>query len=676
MFLISGSLKLVLSRVQRDTFKKVVASCSDDSRPTIKIVRPYNGSVYPADFYSLLIQWEDSSLKEGKWKCIIADSGNRILAAFVSDTNELRVLGKKWDRVKKKLIRQKEGYVYVYRYLEHGSGDSYIVGKTSFGVVPDKVEAGIFFRAVPLPFKYARENLHTVRWHLGFVSEGRKAPAVLKDMPVCANCHSFSDKAKLIAMDVDARDDKGAYFISEIKKETVIRKENIISWSNYQPGEATYGLLSQISPDGKYVVSTLKDSEVFVDRSDFSYSQLFFPIRGILVVLNRTTGEMKALPGADDTVFVQSNPVWSPDGRNIYYARARAISSRESGLRFGTVPCDSKKFYAMIDSFFNGLKEFKFDIYRIPFNDGKGGKPEPVRGASENGKSNFFPKISPDGKWLVYTQATNFMLLQPDSRLVIIPASGGEPRYMRCNLSNMNSWHSWSPDGKWMVFSSKEDSPYTRLYLTYIDENGNDSPPVLIENMSFQDRAANIPEFVNVKSYAEFEKIVPEFYLQDVYYFNRMAREKLAEQNYIEAFNLFSHSIEINPEHFEAYLERSKLYLDINKYSEALHDINKAIALKFDCKGGHRIRGIILTGMEQYEEALRELNLAVELDTTDAEAFFHLGMIKINRFNDLEGCSDLQKSASLNYPVPREILTSICAGRESYSAKKNSKNGK
>ena len=71
-------------------------------------------------------------------------------------------------------------------------------------------------------------------------------------------------------------------------------------------------------------------------------------------------------------------------------------------------------------------KPFKFNLYRIPFNDGQGGKPEPIAGASFNGKSNFFPRYSPDGKWIVFCKAENYMLLQPDSELYIIPAAGGE----------------------------------------------------------------------------------------------------------------------------------------------------------------------------------------------------------------------------------------------------------
>ena len=112
--------------------------------------------------------------------------------------------------------------------------------------------------------------------------------------------------------------------------------------------------------------------------------------------------------------------------------------------------------------------------------------------------SNSFPKMSPDGRWIVFVQCRNGQLMRPDGQLYIVPASGGEARRMRCNTPLMNSWHSFSPNGRWLVFTSKSRSPYTQMFLTHIDENGNDSPAILIENATAANRAVNIPEFVDL----------------------------------------------------------------------------------------------------------------------------------------------------------------------------------
>ena len=46
-------------------------------------------------------------------------------------------------------------------------------------------------------------------------------------------------------------------------------------------------------------------------------------------------------------------------------------------------------------------------LYRMPFDGGRGGTPVPVEGASKNGMSNTFPKVSPDGKWIAYASGSS-----------------------------------------------------------------------------------------------------------------------------------------------------------------------------------------------------------------------------------------------------------------------------
>ena len=49
-----------------------------------------------------------------------------------------------------------------------------------------------------------------------------------------------------------------------------------------------------------------------------------------------------------------------------------------------------------------------------------------------------------------------------------------------------------------MLFSSKANSAFTEIFLTHIDENGMDSPPVCLSRFSDSHYAANVPEFVNL----------------------------------------------------------------------------------------------------------------------------------------------------------------------------------
>ena len=203
------------------------------------------------------------------------------------------------------------------------------------------------------------------------------------------------------------------------------------------------------------------------------------------------TGILKELPGADLGKYVQSNAVWTPDGKNIIFSRAEALP-RDSDIYEIDVKNED-----LVNQYVERKKGLKFNLCIIPFNNGNGGEARPIEGASNNGKSNYFPAVSPDGKWIIFCRAENFMLLMPDSRLYIVPVSGGKARELNCNFNSMNSWHSWSPNSRWIVFASKVLNPYTDMFLAHIDEDGNASIPVLVDRVRVNSRVINYPEFVN-----------------------------------------------------------------------------------------------------------------------------------------------------------------------------------
>jgi Flp pilus assembly protein TadD len=396
---------------------------------------------------------------------------------------------------------------------------------------------------------------------------------VLENLPVCGNCHSFSRDGSVLGLDVDYGNDKGAYAILPVSKQMLLDDDKIITWSDYRrdDGEATFGLLSQVSPNGRYVISTVKDRAVFVATPEIAFSQLFFPIKGILVVHDRETGTFKPLPGADDPAYVQSNPTWSPDGKYVVFARTKAY--RKASIANARSVLLSEK---DVPEFIEKKEPFKFDLYRVPFNDGKGGTPEPIAGASHNGMSNYFAKYSPDGKWIVFCKARDFMLLMPDSELHIIPAEGGEARRLRANTPLMNSWHSFSSNGRWLVFSSKANTPYTQLFLTHIDDEGNSTPPVVLERFTGADRAANIPEFVPVAA-DTIAKIKEQFL--DAYSFLRAGMANERTGNYPGAVRLYRRGLEIEPRNVELLNAIGFALFQDGKSQEATVELEKALAI-------------------------------------------------------------------------------------------------
>ena len=603
---LAGLGLLALSCSSRISPDPILAAYRDDGAyPEFTLRYPLDGTVFPPEIVAPTFSWQDSPADAWVIRFQFPDSPTPL--GFLSLEKHWTPEPKAWDDIKRR-SREKAAKATVLGFQRGSPAKILSRGRITLSTSPDEVGAPLFYREVNLPFFTAVKDPSLIRWRFGVISSPDPPPVVLEHLPVCGNCHSFSRDGSILGMDVDYANNKGAYAITRVDKQMTLAVSDIIAWDDFrkEDRQQTFGLLSQVSPDGQTVVSTVKDKSVFVPTPGLAFSQLFFPIKGILVVYHRNSGTFQALPGADDPEYVQSNPSWSPDGKYIVFARAKAyeLKSKDAGGKLLLSEEDCAEF----------LKEgklFPFDLYRIPYNDGRGGKPEPLAGASRNGRSNYFAKYSPDGKWIVFCQARSFMLLQPDSELFIIPAAGGEARRLRCNTSRMNSWHSWSPNGRWLVFSSKIYSDYTQLFLTHMDDQGESTPPVLLDHFNATNRAANIPEFVNVKPGA-IEKIREQF-LDDLSH-TRAAYAAENSGDTPHAIAEYQKALETNPKNVHAHQRLGfLLYNNLRQFEAGLAHTTEALRLDPNDACAHYDLGMALMHQGQMDVALPHLSQAVRL---------------------------------------------------------------
>ena len=622
----------------------------------IAIDYPLDGSVFPPDMAPPTFQWRDTAPNADSWQIEVsfADGAAPLL---VSSKGELMRIGAIDPRAvadtnKPPELTPEQAAAHTFKpdtatwgaIRQHAVSSAATITIRGFatGAVPvssgsmklsistDPVGAPIFYRDVPLmPSEtekgfikpLASSAIPLIEWRMRNVAE-TGSHIVMTDLHSCANCHSFAANGKTLGLDLDGpQNDKGMYTLVPVNKQMTIRNQDVISWSSFPTESGSpvrVGFMSQVSPDGRYVVTTIrppgsKSSSFYyvANFKDYRFLQVFYPTRGILAWYDRETKKFQPLPGADDPRFVQASAVWSPDGKYLVFARAEAREPFRADGKLAAYANDPTEV------------PIQYDLYRIPFNHGLGGKPEPIAGASQNGMSNSFAKISPDGKWMVFVQAHNGQLMRPDSQLYIVPAAGGEARRMTCNTALMNSWHSFSPNGRWLVFSSKSRSPYTQMFLTHIDEEGRDSPPIFIENSTAANRAVNIPEFVNIAQDGLVKIDVPA---ADFYRLFDSVVELGEKGQWESAVAGWRKVLEIEPENAKAHNNLAVALIRRGALDEGIAHFREATRIKPGFERAHFNLGVALYQKGDLEQAVAEWRETVALNPDFAEAYRLIGV--------------------------------------------------
>ena len=667
----------------------------------ITIDYPLNGSVFPPEISSPTFLWRDSSEAAQRWivEVSFADrsSGIRVEAAGehlqmgeidpqVSGPVPLtpeQAATRTWKPDAATWAKIKQGSVYspatitISGFADDSSTLPVSRGTMTISTSRDPVGAPLFYRDVPLMTVPHTEKgsiqplptsaLPLIKWRVRDIAQPQSR-VVMENLHTCANCHSFSFDGKTMGLDVDGpRNDKGLYALVPVAKNMTIRNQDVVRWSSFQedlgqkstdPALKRFGFMSQISPDGRYVVTSigppdlgnthqnehpgfapgLSDRLFNANYNHLGFNQVFYPTRGILAWYDRKEKKLRPLPGADDPRFVQTSAFWSPDGKYLIFSRAEARDPYPPGSQKPQYANDPNE------------TQIQYDLYRIPFNEGRGGKAEPVAGASGNGMSNDFPKVSPDGRWIVFVENQNGLLMRPDSKLYIVPFWGGKARLMNCNLSLMNSWHSFSPNGRWLAFSSKGRSIYTQLMLTHVDANGNDTPAVLVENTTAANRAVNIPEFVNIRP-DDLQQIEPQ--AAEVYRVADRGFELMGNGQVAEAIPEWRKALQMDPDDANWHFNLAVSLWKSNQVPEAVEEFDKTCDLDPNESKwfGHLAAELPQTG--DLDEATVKLDIAcyrksLSLDPSDAKVQAALGVALFRDGQAQEGYEHLQRAVEMD----------------------------
>ena len=186
-------------------------------------------------------------------------------------------------------------------------------------------------------------------------------------------------------------------------------------------------------------------------------------------------------------------PFWAPDGKTLYYCSAHFVFPDS---------IDDKAVEVISRAY-----DVKYNIYKKTFDpeSRQFGPRQLVFDAAASGRSATLPRVSPDGRFLMFTMARYgvFHIWHRDADLWLIDLTTGQARALNeINSSDTESYHSWSSNGRWVVFSSRrDDGNFTRPFFAHIDKDGHATKPFELPaadpdyHRQFM-KCYNIPEFM------------------------------------------------------------------------------------------------------------------------------------------------------------------------------------
>ncbi len=451
----------------------------------LRIIRPYDGASYPINIAPPEITWDDNI--DNLWLLKITIPGHeKSPIIVVTDHKRWMPDQRLWERIKR-LGTNKYSFLEIRGCVYKKGrriGETVYVDRIRFRISPYPLDNIIVYRLVS-PLFHPQKTPDIYYRHVD--SFKRRLFVAGKDI-YCTNCHFFPKRA-----DIRPEEERLAIAVRDQlpSRKAMGKAKRILGIYDFATGKGkTFGINSFFmswSPDGKKVAVTMGRT-VSIRPCITLETQQFFVLGSDIYIVDVDNNRVRPLRGASEPDYMENFPTWSPDGKYIIFCRSR----------------EPKR---------GALDTIRFNLYRIPYKNGKGGKAIPIKGASFNGKSNYAPRYSPDGKWVVFNQADSASLVEPTSDLWIFPADmSAPPRELECNVDYaMDSWHSWASNSRWLLFASKrDDGVFARIYITEIDDNGHASPPVRLPLRDDPMMCFNVPEFLKYDKEINHEKILKE----------------------------------------------------------------------------------------------------------------------------------------------------------------------
>jgi hypothetical protein len=298
----------------------------------------------------------------------------------------------------------------------------------------------------------------------------------------CINCHSYQNYKTDNMLFHVRLSNAGTVIVNDGKVSRVnMKRDYTISGGVYPAWHPTEKLIAFSTNKTRQGFHTLNPNKIEV-----------YDLASDLILYDVETDSVQVV--SNDSTLLEVYPTWSPDGKYLYYCKTVPLPEemRDKDIRT-TYP------------------KVQYNLYRRSFDVAthKFGEEELVFDAVSLDKSVTLPRISPDGRWLLFAlgQYGCFHIRHNDGDIVCMPLDQGFPLTKTVDLTKVNcegrpdSYPSWSSNGHWiMVASRRDDGNYCRIYFSYFN-NGKAEKAFLMpqedpELNTFLLKSYNRPEFM------------------------------------------------------------------------------------------------------------------------------------------------------------------------------------
>ena len=293
----------------------------------------------------------------------------------------------------------------------------------------------------------------------------------------CMNCHTYSQQDSRLSM----------FYVRGKGGGAVLNRDGNLSLLDIKTDSMPSGsVYFSFHPDGRHIVfSANKIIPAF--HSSGSKRLEVFDTKSDVYVADIVDGRVKSCKELSDSMWLETFPTFSPDGKEIYFCTARSpFVAGEENLDPETA-----------------VKSLQYKLCKISFDVSGETFGSAVDTLLEAGTSVCHPRVSPDGKRLLYSVQDygTFPIWHREADLRMIDLKTLKVDSLSTvNSPRSDTYHSWSSNSRWFVFASKrDDGLYGKPYFCYVDREGKAHKPFVLpqSNPRFYDnslKSFNAPE--------------------------------------------------------------------------------------------------------------------------------------------------------------------------------------